>query len=77
MDPLAFGLVAPNMPPVIEVDGRTVSSEILSSFSTRLLPAPQGTQEKAGNPSDILEELPACGLERETGFEPATLSLGS
>ncbi len=77
VDLLAFGLIAPNMPPVIEVEGRTVSSEILGPFSTRLLPGPQGTKEKTGNPSDIHEELPAVELERETGFEPATLSLGS
>jgi excisionase family DNA binding protein len=32
---------------------------------------------QAGNSSKKPEEFPASGLERETGFEPATLSLGT
>ena len=31
----------------------------------------------AGDASQNRESSPACGLERETGFEPATLSLGT
>jgi hypothetical protein len=33
--------------------------------------------KKAGTPSRNHEDVPALVLERETGFEPATLSLGS
>ncbi len=33
--------------------------------------------KKAGTPGENPQEIPACMLERETGFEPATLSLGS
>ena len=31
----------------------------------------------AGEASQNRESSPACGMERETGFEPATLSLGT
>ena len=34
-------------------------------------------KRKAGGPARNLAERPAFHLERETGFEPATLSLGS
>jgi excisionase family DNA binding protein len=40
------------------------------------LPDARSTKGKAGSPGAISQELPACELERETGFEPATLSLG-
>jgi hypothetical protein len=36
-----------------------------------------GENKMAGDASQDRESSPACGLERETGFEPATLSLGS
>ena len=32
---------------------------------------------KAGTPGQDPQDVPAFSLERETGFEPATLSLGS
>lgn len=41
------------------------------------LRAVPGKKKKAGDSSKNPEESPAGGLERETGFEPATLSLGS
>jgi hypothetical protein len=34
-------------------------------------------EKEAGSPSENPEILPAYRVERETGFEPATLSLGS
>jgi hypothetical protein len=42
-----------------------------------VLRASAGRRIQAGNSSMKPEEFPASGLERETGFEPATLSLGS
>jgi hypothetical protein len=41
-----------------------------------LQPGVPGTT-KAGTPGRKPQEIPAWKLERETGFEPATLSLGS
>ncbi len=46
-------------------------------FATRLLPEPAGPKKKAGSPRGNPLELPAFRVERETGFGPATLSLGS
>ena len=42
-----------------------------------VLRAAPGQKKKAGDASKKPESSPACELERETGFEPATLSLGS
>ena len=42
-----------------------------------VLRATPGEKKKAGDSSKNPEESPASGMERETGFEPATLSLGS
>jgi hypothetical protein len=41
------------------------------------LRAVPGEKKKAGDVSENPESPPAFRLERETGFEPATLSLGS
>ena len=45
-------------------------------FVTRLLPDAARAKGKAGSPS-VTSGNPASFLERETGLEPATLSLGS
>ena len=42
-----------------------------------VLRAVPGEKKKAGDASENPESSPAWGLERETGFEPATLSLGT
>ncbi len=47
------------------------------SLGAYLVPRGPEGMKKAGTPSIDPEEIPACRLERETGFEPATLSLGS
>jgi integrase len=44
---------------------------------TRLLPEAAPEKEKAGTPGDQATGFRPSNLERETGFEPATLSLGS
>ncbi len=44
---------------------------------TRLLPEAGGRQKKAGTQGAKPHEFRPFELERETGFEPATLSLGS
>jgi hypothetical protein len=41
-----------------------------------LLPDARTAKGEAGSPGAISQGLPASELERETGFEPATLSLG-
>lgn len=46
-------------------------------FAARLLPEPADGTKKAGTPRAKARKVPAWRLERETGFEPATLSLGS
>ena len=45
--------------------------------ATPVLRAVPGEKKKAGDASENPESSPAVELERETGFEPATLSLGS
>ena len=66
-----FGMAAPQ-----DVPGRTVSAAGARRF-VALAQANGADVKEAGNPSAIREGFPACELERETGFEPATLSLGS
>ena len=59
-----------------EVD-RLSFGPAVARFATPVLRAVRGEKKLAENSSKNPEEFPACGLERETGFEPATLSLGS
>ncbi len=47
------------------------------SLGAYLVPGRTNGTKKAGTPGQKPQEIPACNLERETGFEPATLSLGS
>ena len=46
-------------------------------FATRLLPEPGNETGEAGTRERKAQEFRPRRLERETGFEPATLSLGS
>jgi hypothetical protein len=69
VDRLSFG------PAVLETVPRDLPEA--PRFVTRLLPEPAPGTKKAGSPRTNPEVLPAFRLERETGFEPATLSLGS
>ena len=41
-----------------------------------MLPEGQKAKKKVGTPDAKPQEVPTLRLERETGFEPATLSLG-
>ena len=59
-----------------EVD-RLSFGPAVARFATPVLRAVQGQKKMAENSSKNPEEFPASVLERETGFEPATLSLGS
>jgi hypothetical protein len=66
-----------------EVDRLSFGEAVLATVPgrpelvTRLLPEPETAKRKAGTPRAKAQEVPAWRLERETGFEPATLSLGS
>jgi hypothetical protein len=51
--------------------------DVAGSSAAPLLQGEGGDVKKAGTPGQMPQEIPASGLERETGFEPATLSLGS
>ncbi|ABS28397.1 site-specific integrase [Anaeromyxobacter sp. Fw109-5] len=83
VDRLSFGAaVLETVPPFDSApaaralrSGRTDSEA--RGFATRLLPDPTAGKRKAGTPRAKAQEVPAWRLERETGFEPATLSLGS
>ncbi len=57
--------------------GKAVADALPRNFVTRLLPEGRSGKKKAGTPDAKPQEVPALRLERETGFEPATLSLGS
>ncbi len=59
-----------------EVDRRSFGPAV-ARFATPVLRAVPGEKKKAGDASENPESSPAVELERETGFEPATLSLGS
>ncbi len=52
-------------------------AEVAAGFAASLLHEPRRGKRRAGNPFAFREGFPALVLERETGFEPATLSLGS
>jgi integrase len=47
------------------------------SLGAYLVPGPGEARKETGTAKQHSSELPALGMERETGFEPATLSLGS
>jgi len=70
------------LPALPEVDVELVAATVTGTddraepFATRLLPDVVRAKGKAGAPS-VTSGNPASFLERETGFEPATLSLGS
>ena len=49
----------------------------VARFATPVLRAVPGEKKMAGDASENPESSPACEMERETGFEPATLSLGT
>jgi integrase len=60
-------------------DGRTVTRDgepETRGLATRLLPDPAPGKTKAGTRRAKAQEFRPRNLERETGFEPATLSLG-
>ena len=59
-----------------EVD-RLSFGPAVARFATPVLREVAGEKKWAGDASQNRESSPACGMERETGFEPATLSLGS
>ena len=46
-------------------------------FATPVLRNASNPKRNAGTPGAKAQKVPALNLERETGFEPATLSLGS
>ena len=49
----------------------------VARLATPVLRTVPGKRNLTGDASQNRESSPACGLERETGFEPATLSLGT
>ena len=69
---LRFGVTVPGEVPVRAAAGAGPGSSAAS-----LLQGEGGATRKAGTPEQNPQEIPASVLERETGFEPATLSLGS
>jgi len=64
-----------------EVDGlsfgKAVADALPASFVTRLLPEAANGKKRAGTRGAEAPGFRPLALERETGFEPATLSLGS
>ena len=69
---LRFGVFMPEEEPA-----RAVAGAEPGPFAASLLQGQAAGVIEAGNPTTIREGFPASILERETGFEPATLSLGS
>jgi len=59
-----------------EVDRLAFGPEV-TQFATPLLRTPPTGKKNAGTRGAEAQEMPAFRLERETGFEPATLSLGN
>ena len=70
-----YGHLAPEYL-LAEVD-RLSFGPAVTRFTTPLLRSAPGPQETAGTRSAKAQEFRPLGVERETGFEPATLSLGS
>jgi hypothetical protein len=61
----------------VEVPVRAVAGAEAGPIAASLLHGAGEGRKKAGTPQAFPLEIPASELERETGFEPATLSLGS
>ena len=61
----------------VETPVRVAAGAEAGSFAAPLLQGEVGDVKKAGTPGQDPQDVPAFRLERETGFEPATLSLGS
>jgi hypothetical protein len=59
-----------------EVDRLAFGAEVTQLATPLLRTSPTG-KKNAGTRGAEAREMPAFRLERETGFEPATLSLGS
>jgi len=59
-----------------EVYGQLAFGPEVTQFATPLLRTPPTGKKNAGTRGAEAQEMPAFRLERETGFEPATLSLG-
>ena len=75
VDRLAFGIV-----PEPEGAGQpeeTAADAPLARGGATVVPLHAVGKGTAGTPVANPQEIPAVVLERETGFEPATLSLGS
>ncbi len=70
-----YGHLAPEYL-LAEVD-RLSFGPAVTRFATPLLRSAPGPRETAGTRSAKAQEFRPLGVERETGFEPATLSLGS
>jgi integrase len=70
-----YGHLAPEYL-LAEVD-RLSFGPAVTKFATPLLRSAPGPRETAGTRSAKAQEFRPLGVERETGFEPATLSLGS
>jgi len=61
----------------VEAPVRAAADAEAGPFAAPLLQGEGAPKEKAGTPRQDPQDVPAFRLERETGFEPATLSLGS
>ena len=61
----------------VEATVRVAAGAEAGPFAAPLLQGEGADVKKAGTPGQMPQESPAFRLERETGFEPATLSLGS
>ena len=70
-----YGHLAPEYL-LAEVDRLSFGSAVTQSATPLLRSAPTG-HEEAGSESENAQEFRPRRMERETGFEPATLSLGS
>jgi len=70
-----YGHLAPEYL-LAEVD-RLSFGPAVTRFATPLLRSAPGPRKKAGTRSAKAQEFRPSRVERETGFEPATLSLGS
>jgi hypothetical protein len=71
VDRLVFGIGAPHDEPQ-EIRQQAIAA----SFATRLLPAVPEATSTASEASPFPETFHASTAERDTGFEPATFSLG-
>jgi len=74
VDRLSFGAAV--LETVPDCDRPLTPTLSRAVFAAPLLPDPEGRKEKAGTHEAKAQEFRPRRLERETGFEPATLSLG-